>query len=222
MLCWWYTDVLYSCPCGIHSIHSCMSAQCWCFSCRGRVVGRKTFIKHGRMNRPVAPLQPQRLPVLSMPEPEHVDEEHEGSGGDTDEDDYAEWVPLGLGGVHAGESKLTPPEIILLFLDWMCKHKLTDSAAKDLWTLMSTFMPEGVDLPAFHVLKKMLSKSELKSVQRLDLCPNDCIVYWDSKHLSSPYRHAHRDRCPVCGQPRYVNDPKDGKQRSAKTIFLSS
>ena len=172
------------------------------------------------MNRPVAPLQPQRLPVLSMPEPEHVDEEHEGSGGDTDEDDNAEWDPLGLGGVHADESKLTPPEIILLFLDWMCKHKLTDSAAKDLWTLMSTFMPEGVDLPAFHVLKQVLSKSELKYVQRLDLCPNDCIVYWDSKHLSRPYRHAHRDRCPVCSQPRYVNDPKDGKQRSAKTIFF--
>ena len=159
-----------------------------------------------------------------MPAPDDVDDPDGGGEVDTDDDDdEGDWDPLGLLGGHSeGESKMTSPEIVLLFLDWMCKHKLTDSAAKDLWTLMSRFMPEGVDLPAYHVLKTMLYKSEAKYVQRLDLCPNDCIVYWDSKHLKTPYRHAHRMRCPVCTHPRYVTDPKDGKQRSAKTIFTFS
>jgi hypothetical protein len=155
-----------------------------------------------------------------MPDPGDIVAPDSGDGTSSD-DDSAEWDPVGLLDQQSeNDAQLTSPEIVLLFLDWMCKHKLTDSAAKDLWTLMTRFMPEGVDLPAFHTLKTMLHKSEDEYVQRLDICPNDCIVYWNSTHLATPYSHAHRTLCPVCRHPRYVTDPKDNNLKPAKTLFF--
>ena len=54
------------------------------------------------------------------------------------------------------------------------------------------------------------------------MCVNDCIVFWDSSHLpaSCEYRHYHRTRCPVCGEPRYVTDPVDGTFKPRRVIFF--
>ena len=205
----------------------CMSAQCWCYKCAGRIVGRKTFVRHGKKNLPDAPINagPPRLPVLSMPEPVAValgDVEADEDSSDSDHD------PLGLAEAKQNEvqelltgcAKLNSAEIALLFLDWMCKHKLTDSAAGDLWRLLKVMLPAVMELPSFRTLKKILGNAEASYVRRLDLCPNDCIVYYDSTHLKEPYRHAHRFNCNVCGSSRYVTDPTDGAVKPAKTLFL--
>jgi hypothetical protein len=115
---------------------------------------------------------------------------------------------------------LNSAEVALLFLDWMCKHKLTDSAARDLWRLLKVMLPEVVELPSFRALKRILVNAEASYVRRYDLCPNDCIVYYDSTHLMEPYRHAHRFNCPVCSVSRYVTDPADGAVKPAKTLYL--
>jgi hypothetical protein len=77
-----------------------------------------------------------------------------------------------------------------------------------------------VDLPTFTTVKKLLGRAETTYVRRYDMCPDDHVVFWDSKNLPTPYRHAHRYNCPVCGKSRYVTDPKDGNVRPAKTLFF--
>lgn len=74
-------------------------------------------------------------------------------------------------------------------------------------------------MPTFWQAKGILQRVELRYVNRYDVCPNDCIVYYDSKNLPSRYRyrHAHRVRCPVCDTPRYVTDPTDGASRAVGT-----
>ena len=88
-----------------------MSAQCWCFKCGGIVVVRQTWVNHGRKNKPDAPLLPQVLPVLSMPEPGDILTPDSGSGCSSDED--FDWDPFGLLGAHSDDaSRLTSPEIV--------------------------------------------------------------------------------------------------------------
>ena len=83
-------------------------------------------------------------------------------------------------------------------------------------------LPEGVDIPTFNQVKSILRRNEAAYVKRYDVCPNDCIVYFDSKHLPprSVYKHSHRTKCPVCDTPRYVTDPADGAKRAAKVVFF--
>jgi len=45
-----------------------MSAQCWCFTCGGKVVSRNTFLRHGRKVKPDLPVQKRNVELLSVPE----------------------------------------------------------------------------------------------------------------------------------------------------------
>ena len=81
-------------------------------------------------------------------------------------------------------------------------------------------MPKETPMKTFWQVKTILRNYEAKSVVRISLCPNDCIAYWDSTHLPIRYRHSHRTRCPVCGTPRDVIDPADGKKKPAKVMFF--
>ena len=69
-------------------------------------------------------------------------------------------------------------------------------------------------------IKSLLRLGEMEHVQRIDVCPNDCIAYWDSKYLPEAYRHAHRTKCPKCDASRQVWDPTDNAYHAAKTIFF--
>ena len=64
-----------------------------------------------------------------------------------------------------------------------------------------------------------INRSEARYVKRIEMCPNDCIAYWDSKNLPEPYRHSHRTKCPVCNEPRTLVDPTDGTRRAAKVHY---
>ena len=196
-----------------------MTAQCWCYLCAGRIVTRNTFVKHGRKKKPDEPSRPPLLGLLSMPELPAAGLWEEKVVSD-DEDSDAD--PLGLEeeGKNVGKGKLSSSEIVLLFLDWMSAHKITDSAAKALWALLCILLPVDVKMPGFVHIKSILTKAEGRYCKRYDICPNDCVAYYDSQHLATPYRHAHRFSCPVCGQSRYVTDPKDGNLRPAKTVFF--
>jgi hypothetical protein len=101
-------------------------------------------------------------------------------------------------------------------LDWISTKKVTDAAAKMIWGIVSLMMPAGVSVPSWYQIKRTLVKAEDGLVERIDVCPQDCIAYWDSAHLPEVYQHAHRTKCPVCDEPRYVTDPADGRTRARK------
>ena len=208
-----------------------MSAQCWCYKCAGKVVTRKTFISHGRKNKPDEAIAPQPAADFvpsgeSYPagdgigrarimRDDHSSDSDEGQLGDSD---------LGLGsvedanGVRTGRLELTSAEITVLLLDWMCTHKETDASAEHMWTIVQMMLPGEVSIQTWHQVKRILNRAQTKFVIRIEMCPNDCVVFWNSKHLTKPYRHAHRRFCPVCGSPRYLVDPKDNSGQPAKVL----
>ena len=119
---------------------------------------------------------------------------------------------------------MTAQETVVMVLDWMAAHKVTDSAARDMWRICKVLLPKevGDSYPGWWKMKETLRKYEVSAMERIDLCPNDCIAYWDSKNLlgNEVYRHAHRTKCPVCNTSRYVVDPKTGAKRPAKVVLL--
>ena len=101
-------------------------------------------------------------------------------------------------------------------IDLISAHKLTDSSAVDIWNVIRMLLPVEVDVKTFPQVKEILKKHHDRTRVRIDVCPNDCIAYWDSTFLPDPIRHAHRSKCPVCATSRYVEDPKDGALRARK------
>lgn len=204
-----------------------MSAQCWCYNCAGKVVCRNTFKAHGRKNKPDSPIRAGQDDPLLVPDdaaPADYDEQY----GVPDFSDSDDDEPLVYEDPFAGEQDDAPPigrarmsklEALLTFLDWMCVNKVTDKTAQDMWARQKLYLPEDVNLPSFPWIKRLLERSQHQLVQRIELCPNDCVAYWDSKYLPVPLRHAHRTKCPVCNEPRWLIDPRDGRQRAAKVFF---
>jgi hypothetical protein len=111
-------------------------------------------------------------------------------------------------------------QITLLVLDWMTSKKITDSAAKMMWEIVALMMPEDANIASWAQIKIALKKAESNHVERIDICVNDCIAFWDSTSLPESYRHSHRQKCPECNELRYVTDPVDGKERSRKVFVV--
>jgi hypothetical protein len=102
----------------------------------------------------------------------------------------------------------------------MHAHKITDSAACDMWLLVNMLLPDQVTVPLWHKVRTLLARVKGKYCQRVECCPNDCIAYWDSTYLPESYHHAHRRSCPVCGTARTIVDPLDGVERARKSFFF--
>ena len=113
------------------------------------------------------------------------------------------------------------PQVLLLFLDWVSTHKVTDAAAQTVWGLLTACCPVGEDLPTFWAVKRMLQKSESRVVQRIDICQNDCIAYYNTRHLPAGVasRNAHRTHCPECNAKRYIDDPVTGTKQAVKVVY---
>ena len=69
-------------------------------------------------------------------------------------------------------------------------------------SILSPFS-RGVDhAKSLDTLKTVMKKFEAGAVQRIDVCPNDCIAYWDSTYLPELYKNYYRTKCPVCSTSR--------------------
>ena len=123
-----------------------MSAQCWCYTCAGRIVTRKTFISHGRKNKPDAPVRKAPpLPMVSMPDV--GDETHDVHAHVLEEEDSDDEVdpfedPLGLAdddtALRSGSAQLSAAEVTLFMMDWMCTHKVSLKCARHVYITIDT------------------------------------------------------------------------------------
>ena len=103
----------------------------------------------------------------------------------------------------------------------MSTNKVTDTAAASIWGLLCACLPPECKLPSFPAIKTMLDSAKGQLVRRIDICKNDCIAYYNTRHLpeANGSRHWHRTKCPVCGEPRYIDDPVTGLQQSVKVVY---
>jgi hypothetical protein len=145
-----------------------------------------------------------------------------------------------------GRAGLTPEQTVLMFLDWMSSNKVPDATGSTAWTLILAASPVDVGLPSFWKIKHMLQAHQNKHVKRIEvlfssyvyicvsglryihriisyiqICKNDCIAYYDTKHLPAPFdcKKSHRTKCPKCNEPRYIKDPVANKMIPVKVIY---
>jgi hypothetical protein len=107
-------------------------------------------------------------------------------------------------------------ELMLMYFEWMGTTKVADAAAKGVYKILSVVMPSDANGGSWTTAQKMLKAIYENSVVAVDICPNDCIAYYNCKHPKMKhYQHAHRTWCPRCGADRKLTDKK-GETRSAK------
>ena len=53
---------------------------------------------------------------------------------------------------------------------------------------------------------------------RIDCCINDCILFYDATNFGD-YQHAHRTKCHICGERRYVEEPGARGNKPRKTVY---
>jgi Transposase-associated domain len=77
--------------------------------------------------------------------------------------------------------------------------------------LKSALPEENILPPSFHASKKLLSGFGLK-YQKIDACPNDCMLYYKDNLL--------KDKYDICGESRYKTDmrKKKGKPIARKIL----
>ena len=58
---------------------------------------------------------------------------------------------------------MTAPELVVYLLDWMCSHKATDRAAKDVWSIVRAAVPAHISTatPSFRHVKWLLEQVTL-------------------------------------------------------------
>ena len=207
-------------------------SKCWCTGCKGAWRTVRTVRQHSKKRRLVSPIHEQNNAsgLVSYSEPQNDDPAPGSEGQDEINSGLndpeapgvkealaaAEYDPLSLlrtsedggGADPIGRAGLNEAELTLVLLDLLCAHKLTDSAAEDMWNVVKMLLPPDVDAKSFRTVKKILDDHRDKTVVRIDVCPNDCVAYWDSTYLATPVRNSYRTKCPVCGVPRYVDDPQ--------------
>lgn len=54
---------------------------------------------------------------------------------------------------------------------------------------------------------------------RIDCCINDCILFYDATNFED-YQHAHRTKCYICGERRYVEQPGARGNKARKTVYF--
>lgn len=73
-------------------------------------------------------------------------------------------------------------ELSMMFFEWMHAHKVTDECAKSAYRLLHTLLPAGANAGSWNTASKMLQAVYDRSVIAIEMCPNDCIAFYDCKH----------------------------------------
>jgi hypothetical protein len=117
---------------------------------------------------------------------------------------------------------ITTLEVVVIMLDWMNSNKCTDTSSKDMWKRLKLFLPSHVDASTFNHAKGLVQKHQAMHIQRIEMCQNDCIAYWDCKNIPErkDYRHSHRTACPKCSAPRYIKDHA-GRELPTTVVYFT-
>ena len=71
-------------------------------------------------------------------------------------------------------------------------------------------LPDGKNIPtSYYEAKKILRDLGL-GYEAIHVCRFDCILFWKE--------HADKDKCPICGEPRYKNTDGKGKLIPQKVL----
>jgi hypothetical protein len=84
---------------------------------------------------------------------------------------------------------------------------------KELFDAFNVFLPNGNSASSFLKAKRCF-RGGTGTCRRIDMCVNDCVLFYDSP-TNPLMRHAAKDSCPECHEPRYCH----GSQRVPRKQF---
>ena len=84
---------------------------------------------------------------------------------------------------------------MLTLFNLKSKHGWSDTSFTSLLEAMQDMLPKGHELPkSTYYAKKLMCPFGLV-YEKIDACPNDCVLYRNE--------FAHLDKCPRCHKSRY-------------------
>ncbi|XP_062011739.1 uncharacterized protein LOC133728338 [Rosa rugosa] len=86
----------------------------------------------------------------------------------------------------------------------------SDVSFTQLLELLKAYLPPRDTLPASFYLTKKFIKSLGLTYQKIDACPNDCMLYWKE--------YASNTVCHICGTSRYKENTSPTKKVPAKVL----
>ena len=90
-----------------------------------------------------------------------------------------------------------------------CLHNMSDVGISMILELLHDAFPEAEITPSFYEAKILIRKFGL-DCEKIDVCPNDCMLYWGED--------AERDKCKCCPLSRYKKMLEGKKKQSAKIL----
>jgi hypothetical protein len=161
-----------------------------------------------------------------LPAPMDASALEDDTSDDDDDDDDDDADPPHPFAKYAGidpdqeQAQITPLEVIVMMLDWMHCHKVTDAALDDLWARLQMALGPTVPIATFEQARNIIKNFRLTHVTTVHLCVNDCIVFYDVQHIPEMmgHQHARRTHCPHCNEPRWVTGA-NGIQQPRKVVY---
>lgn len=115
--------------------------------------------------------------------------------------------------LYPGSTKMKKLEYLVRLYQIKCSGGVSDKTVSSFLKLTKSILPDGETLPDnFYQAKRLVRGIGLK-YEKIDVCPNDCMIYWKTT--------ASLHKCGKCGTSRYLYETdEDGIRRriSAKVM----
>lgn len=100
--------------------------------------------------------------------------------------------------IYPGCTRMKKLDFLVHAFKIKCLYKVSDVALTEFLLLFKSILPKGETLPkSFYLARKLISDLGL-NYEKIDACPNDCMIYWKDR--------ASFLFCPDCGESRYKNN----------------
>lgn len=140
---------------------------------------------------------------------EHKDENIEPL--DADSKNFFELLQDAEQPAYLGCKNFSKLSFLIRLINIKCMGGWSNKHFDMLLMLLKEFLPDGNSLPSsFYEIKKMLDKLGY-GYQKIDACPNDCILYWKD--------YEHFQYCPKCGESRWKTNQCNMKRRAAQKVL---
>jgi hypothetical protein len=90
--------------------------------------------------------------------------------------------------------------------------QMTEDNFNRMMSIIKSMLPVGEKLPRDFYQAKKLVRGVSMEYKKIDVCPNNCMLYYKGEELL-------KDKCDICGEPRYKTPPtKKGKPIARKVL----
>ena len=158
------------------------------------------------------------------PEPDTMSIHSDDSDNSDGSDNLFAGVPVDDLDTHLweedGERGPSVGELVLMLVDYISAHKLTQAAADDCWNLLRMACPPDKRPRAYSMVRGLVQRHLAHTLVKVDICINGCVAFHNCTSAKlAHYQYYDLDECPNprCGASRWVR--KKGKRVAARVLW---